>query len=717
MKNSFFERLIPHKYKIVPEDYIKAKLLVKIQVLSILFAIVFGAMYYHIEYHNGVLSLGILATIISASLVLFFLGAPLILSANLMIFGGYLGFLLFIIYSGGVNSPTGVWLIAVSLSSFLVANRTFGYMWLLISLSTLFTFFILHVFNIDFPDTCPPKWRFLHNNITNFGLSLFIAILVILFENIVRKQNTVLTKVLEDVEAKNRLLQSHEADLETQNLEIVKQKQALDTQTRHLEETIRELEINSELMEDINAKLEKLSIVADKTDNVVVIMDPNGNIEWVNKAFTHIYGLSHKELIRTKGRNILQVSTYPEIEQTLSACLSQKHSITFESQGPTQADGKEIWFQTTLTPVFGNASVILKLVAIETDITKIKEYELEIKQQKEEILVQNEELIQYQEELLAQADNLLEANNRIRFSEHKLQEAHENLIKKSKQITDSIHYAKRLQMAILPTENLIGRLLPQNFIFYLPRDIVSGDFYWIRQKNQRIYIAVADCTGHGVPGAFMSMLGFAFINEIINESDKNVRPDEILNKLRQHVVKALRQRGKIGEAQDGMDISMCILNFDNRTIQFAGANSPLYMVRRAESTPFDSSQISLLTPIADSVSVEYKQYQAITENGYELIEIKGDNMPIGIYVNEGSFVTHEIPIRKGDTFYMFSDGFVSQFGGEKGRKILSKNFKKILLEVQEKPMNKQKEELQKYWDNWIGELEQIDDVLVFGYRI
>jgi serine phosphatase RsbU (regulator of sigma subunit) len=250
-----------------------------------------------------------------------------------------------------------------------------------------------------------------------------------------------------------------------------------------------------------------------------------------------------------------------------------------------------------------------------------------------------------------------------------------------KEIEDSIRYARRIQSAVIPSENDCIKLLTESFVLFRPLNIVSGDFYWISHIGNKIIFTAADCTGHGVPGAFMSMLGVAFLNEIVNK-DKVTSPDVILNLLRKKVIQALQQHGLSGEARDGMDIAIVSINTEEKKLEFAGAYNPLVMIR----------------------------------NG-EIFETAGDKMPIGIYENMDPFTCHEITIERGDLFYMSSDGYEDQFGGPDGKKFKAKNFKQLLLEIHKNPMQMQKDILEKNFDDWKGDLDQIDDVVVVGLAI
>lgn len=291
----------------------------------------------------------------------------------------------------------------------------------------------------------------------------------------------------------------------------------------------------------------------------------------------------------------------------------------------------------------------------------------EIQQQKEEIETQNGLLQQQKEEIIAQ-------NEELEFQKLKMVETHQH-------ITDSINYASRIQTAMLHGESILGSAFNQYFIIYKPRDIVSGDFYWVRQIRNYIVIVAADCTGHGVPGAFMSMLGISLLNEYVT-SRRLDSPGEILDTLRKKVKIYLKQTGEFEETKDGMDMALCLINTENLKAKYSGANNPLFLIRKGE-----------------------------------LVEYKATRNPIGIYLKEKNFETQEFQLEKGDSLYLFSDGFIDQFGGEKGGKLKSKKFKEILILNFEKPMEEQKQILDDTITQWQGEYEQVDDMLIMGIKI
>jgi serine phosphatase RsbU (regulator of sigma subunit) len=248
-----------------------------------------------------------------------------------------------------------------------------------------------------------------------------------------------------------------------------------------------------------------------------------------------------------------------------------------------------------------------------------------------------------------------------------------------KHITDSIMYAKRIQTALIPSLELFSDKL-EHFVLYKPLAIVSGDFYWVSSQGNKQVIIVADCTGHGVPGAFMSMLGVALLNEIVN-GKHILMPDQIIENLRQGVIKSLNQVAEEESIKDGMDISVCVVDFDNSILWYAGANNPIYLIR-----------------------------------GGELIHYRPDKMPAAIHYRMNPFTLHKIELQKGDAFYMFSDGFSDQFGGPNQKKFMSVQLKEILVKITGQPMLKQAEILNDIFEKWRGDSPQVDDVTFIGVR-
>lgn len=274
----------------------------------------------------------------------------------------------------------------------------------------------------------------------------------------------------------------------------------------------------------------------------------------------------------------------------------------------------------------------------------------------------------------------LQEKNRI--LEEKVKERTAEIEAQKEEITSSIEYASRIQMAMLPVSNLFYESFSDFFLIFKPRDIVSGDFYWIGEDKENIFLTVADCTGHGVPGAFMSTLGISVLNEIVAHND-NLKANDVLNLLREKIKTSLHQTGKEGEAADGMDISLCVLKKNRKSIQFSGAYNSLFI---------------------------------FNNNG--ICEYKADRMPIGIYYgDECSFTNHEINVKKGDIIYLLSDGLTDQFGGPDGCKFKKAYLKKIFSEINMHSMAEQKNLIENEFLKWKGNNAQVDDITIIGVRI
>lgn len=592
----------------------------------------------------------------------------------------------------------------------------------------------------------------------------------------------------------NRQLRMKKAELLHMN-QVLEQKVV--ERTKEIFHQKQEIEARKEQLQFIVSELEKLSVVASETDNAITIMDAEGNIEWINKSYVKIYGYELDDLIRTKGTNLLQVSSNPKIKEIMADCLEHKTVKVYNTFCLNRYE-KKVWFQTTLTPILDENKNIKKLIAVDSDVTKIKEAELQVMEKNRELeklsiiasktrnaimitdargdvewvnegftriygfnlmqltlfkgnnilkispnpnldeiitrgIIPYETII-YENLITTKFGNkvwvqttltpLFDSEKRLskliildsditnlklaeeRIIQQKIEiEAHRDLIAQiNLDITDSIRYAKRIQSAFLPDPDYISGIFPEHFILYKPRDIISGDFYMITRKGKRVFIIAADCTGHGVPGAFMSMLGTALINEILNNIYGKITAAEILNLLRENIIKSLHQSGKFGESKDGMDISLCILDENHKKIQFSGANNPLYIVSKSKVESEKSAENKL-----QGINFGLSDFQ--------LYELKGDKMPIAIHDKMDDFTNHEIHVNKGDIIYLFSDGFADQFGGPRCKKYLYKQFKELLLKICHKPMQAQKEDLANEFKTWKGGNHQVDDVLVIGCRI
>ena len=391
-------------------------------------------------------------------------------------------------------------------------------------------------------------------------------------------------------------------------------------------------------------ELARLSIVASETDNGVLIFGATREIEWINAAFTRLQGFTLEDL-KQNGNTIEKISNNPEIESLIKKCILTKKSSVYQAFNITK-DKKELWIQSSVTPILDVQGNINKWVIIDIDVTDRKKAEDDIRMQNEKI-------------------------------------------------TDSINYAKSIQEALLPSIEEIKKHVSASFILYKPKDIVSGDFYWIYEDEKRIFIAAADCTGHGVPGAFMSLMGNNFLNDIIKVKGMS-KPSEILDELNIQILNTLKQNSKATSVKYGMDMALiCLENEESKTekysksstsykLQYAGAHSPLLIFR-----------------------------------GDECMEIKADKRSIGSFKKEDElgFMNHSIQLMKGDMLYMFSDGYADQIGGSENKKIFSQPFRDILQSICQQEISEQKKILEEKLIKWKGNQNQTDDILVVGIRV
>ena len=257
----------------------------------------------------------------------------------------------------------------------------------------------------------------------------------------------------------------------------------------------------------------------------------------------------------------------------------------------------------------------------------------------------------------------------------------EELQIKNKDLTDSLTYARRIQTALLPTPALISKLLTDYFIFYRPKHIVSGDFYWVSATDDKLYLAAADCTGHGVPGALMSMIGLEILQKIINES-RTEHSEQILEALNRELESAFN-KDEIGESaiKDGIEMSMCIINRRTNEMEYSGAFLPVYIARDEK-----------------------------------LIEIKGDKINVGQSIKDVFFNRHTEKIEPGDIIYMFSDGYADQFGGPENKKFMYRRLRHLLVTISKFPMDDQKRILEETIISWMSDTDQIDDIMVMGFK-
>mgnify|MGYP002338713129 CR=1 FL=1 len=338
--------------------------------------------------------------------------------------------------------------------------------------------------------------------------------------------------------------------------------------------------------------------------------------------------------------------------------------------------------QQTLTKLLIGLLLILIIVIIlilrQRNINKKQNRLLQyqnnqIREANEELKEANNKLTKQKEEIEAQRDEILKKNKQ-------LEEQYDLIQTKSWEISNSFQYASHIQSTILPDEEELSSCFQDQFILIRPKNMVSGDFYWFTKIDKKIIVAAADCTGHGVAGGLMSMLGVNLLHEIVKDK-RIVSPDQILNELRRLIISALEQE-QHDSVISGMDMALVTYTPEDNLLEFAGANNPLYIVR-------------------DDKLTEYAP----------------DKMPLSLYTRMDNFSKHYIEAKKGDQIYLFSDGFTDQFGGDHQKKFKFRPFRKLIVENNHKPMEEQKNILNRTFEAWKGELEQVDDVLVMGIKL
>ncbi|NPA68498.1 MAG: DUF4154 domain-containing protein [Chlorobi bacterium] len=407
-----------------------------------------------------------------------------------------------------------------------------------------------------------------------------------------------------------------------------------------------EIQNQAKLLESVNTELEKLSIVASETDNAVTIMDVKGNFQWVNPGFTRMYGYTLQLLKNELDSNIVGASNNPDIQNIINKIIETKQAGSYQNRNKTRT-GEEIWVQTTITPILDENNEVVKLISIDTDITAEKKSEIEIRKQKEQIEAQNE------------------------------------------MITASINYAKNIQQAILPLPEDIEKYF-DSFIIFKPRDVVSGDFYWFTEKLQedgspeKLFLAVVDCTGHGVPGAFMSMIGSRLLSEIVLEQNIS-DPKDILETLDKKVKTALRQ--ETTDNNDGMDMALCVIekNEDSYHITYSGAKSDLYYFSRK------NDDITVLSSERRSIGGA-KQKRGHIE-----------------------FTDKDFYLNKGDIMWLATDGIIDQNNSERKR-FGTPKFIDTLKECKDLSLIEQKKLIEQKLAEHQGDEEQRDDITVWGIK-
>lgn len=450
------------------------------------------------------------------------------------------------------------------------------------------------------------------------------------------------------IKKRTELINKQKDELNSQREELIQQKNAMQDQRE-------ELRAQKELLQLKNNELSKISQITNLTNNKIAIFTPDGQIDWFNAAFGASINIDLQDYKNGPKLNILDITYNKNLKHVLKTCLNEKDVISYESEQEIE-NGDSIWQQTTLTPILDKNDDVEQIISVDTNITQLKLYEKKIEQQKADAEKQRNLAILQKDELES----------------------------KQNEIFGSIRYAKRIQTAILPKPKQILRDFNDSFVLFMPKDIVSGDFYWYHRIDDKYFIAAVDCTGHGVPGAFLSIIGNYLLNSIIIHNGIH-HPAEILKHLNRKVKITLKSDEIREENNDGMDIAIAVIDKEAHILEYAGAMRPMYLY-----------------------------------SNKEFVELKGDKIPITSNISgtsiSTSYTNYERQFNFGDQFYIFSDGIIDQFGGADGKKYLTKRLKNLLDSIKDLPMKEQKELIRKSHEEWRGKYDQVDDITMIGIR-
>lgn len=459
---------------------------------------------------------------------------------------------------------------------------------------------------------------------------------------IIKEQSEQLSEKEEELNQKQRLLDEKEKEIFQKQQQIEIQNRNMAIQSRGIQNQVEKLERQQEEMQILKRQQEKIT---------KELAEAETNLK---KRNAEAVAVAH-ELERQRN----EVEAQHEVAKRQLDRINQiNEEIKTKESELKQLDLKN---QLLNNIILASMMVLVVFLIMLFFIAKLyvgkRRDNQKLVRQNEQIEEQNVEITAQKDEITAQKDKIVE----------------------------SIRYAQKIQQAVMPPQEYFSKYLPDHFIMLKPRDIVSGDFFWGNDIGDKFVFTAADCTGHGVPGAFMSLLGIAFLNDITARmTEDNISAGEILTLLRSDIITYLRQTGRDDEQKDGMDMAVCVYDRKNFKIQYAGAHNPLILIH----------------------------------NG-ELLQTDADEMPIGYYENQTErFTNHELKVEKGDMLYLFSDGYADQFGmsGGKRRKYMIKNFRDFLMQIHTLDLPVQKQRLEENLDNWRGNLKQLDDVLVMGVR-
>lgn len=430
---------------------------------------------------------------------------------------------------------------------------------------------------------------------------------------------------------------------------------------------------------DLSKKYGLLSLQKDIHLTLSKILEKNSDYRNSLIHFKLFFSLYDSIYSNERSHRFAEMQTLYQLEQKQAAIVKLQKEKENQEMELRNAELQILWQKT-------QSYITLGVLLLLTIILYLLYRQFRFKRLSNNLLKeQNAQILMKNEEITAQKEQIELQRNEVEKQKGLLKEKSEQLEKFNWLITDSIDYASSIQSALLPAPEVFSRYFDDSFVMYFPKDVVSGDFYWAHSKSSNVIVALADCTGHGVPGGFMSMLGISALTELMGR--QITEPSDILDNLRLLVIESLKQTGKIGEHQEGMDISVISYRKGNDFIDFAGANQPLWLVRKGE-------------------------------DGYKINEFKGDRMPISYHQRMEPFKCHRIPIQKGDQIYLFSDGYRHQLGGDNfDVKFGKEKFQKLFLDNAHLPMDNQKSIIEDTFFRWVSGFDQLDDITVLGLKI
>ncbi|MCG3167511.1 MAG: hypothetical protein POELPBGB_03303 [Bacteroidia bacterium] len=424
-------------------------------------------------------------------------------------------------------------------------------------------------------------------------------------------------------------------------------------------------------------KTERYRLITQFSTDIISTLTPEGIYTFVSPACKTILGYEPDDLIGTLAYNLMHSDDIEKIGMLHIKMLADKEKTVFSSRMRNKA-GNYIWLETTSQPILNpETGEIDEIIVVSRDITARVELEKKTKAEMDKVREELELMVEERTKLLQLA------NGALRDEVNKRTEITRQMMQKNKEVTDSIHYARRIQKAVLPKAEKFYAMFPKSFILSKAKDIVNGDFLWFHTVGNKQIIILSDCSGHGVPGAFMSIIGNDLLDTIV-ACEGETNPSHILQKLEERLISSLKNGGSAEDVKDGMDIGVCVIDRNTKQLSFAGAYRPLFVC----------------TP----------------EGNFS--EIQGNPYSIGGGLNgrKKNFHTSTIDITEDTTFYLFSDGYYSQFGGSKGKKFMKSKFRDTIAAVSLQPFETQKETLLNTLANWQGSNEQVDDILVLGFR-